>query len=216
MAATAAFLFSAAAGWHLGPGRHRRAAATSSAPDTHAHHEPPDADAPTAHGERDRAAGGRLETNPRAPGYDAIRVGQVMDLPVTALFDREPRDATWASTMEADQRATIEQVLHEAFADASIDELECRTATCRVGVSVAAADLEAMVDLLQVYVPIGEVLSYTVLDDGPERAHVQWNMAFGPQRRTLAALTEHVRRTNPTLERRRRQWIDGHRSERGH
>ncbi len=169
--------------------------------------------APSAPSSEDATPRARwIESNPRAAGYDAVRVGQVMDLSVADVYEREPREANWASRMEAEQRETLGQAFSELFTNAQVDEVDCRTATCRTVVSVAPGDLEPMLEFVQVFAPIGQVMSFEVLDRGPVVAHVAWFVAFGPEFSTLRSLQTRILETEPKFEERRAAWIERHRA----
>lgn len=156
---------------------------------------------------------GWVESNPRAPGYDPVRVGQVLDLPVSAIYEREPRDPGWAPGMESQQRTLLAAELGNVFEGAAVDEVECRTGTCRSVVRVRAGDLDALLQYVQVFVPLGEVVSFDVLESGSETARVAWYLSFGPRFRDLTALAEHVRGTKPDFEKARARWIEQRRQQ---
>lgn len=149
-----------------------------------------------------------IQTNPRSPGYDPVRLGVVLDLSVRELFEREPRVATWADRIEADERAQMES-LRDVFPSIRVEEVECRTASCRTVVSVSPDEMTDMVEYVQMFVPVGEVVSFDVLDagDGTDRAHVAWFGSFGPQYRDVAALRSEHQRRFPGLAREREHWL---------
>jgi len=156
----------------------------------------------------DRVPEEATQINPRSPAYDPVRIGTVLDLRVRQLFEREPRAAAWADRVEADERAQME-ALRDVFPSIRVEEVECRTASCRTVVSVSPADLTDMVEYVQIFVPVGEIVSFDVLDagDGTDRAHVAWFGSFSPQYRDIAALRSEHQRRFPEMSREREEWL---------
>ena len=89
-----------------------------------------------------------IQVNPRDPGYDPVRVGAVLDLSVRQLFTTEPRVATWADRVEAQERSQMEAI-RNVFPSIQVEEVECRTATCRTTVSVTPAELDDLIQYVQ-------------------------------------------------------------------
>jgi hypothetical protein len=69
-----------------------------------------------------------LDRVPGSPGYDPVRFMSVM--PVTDLFDQEPRDPVWAPAMEQGLLAMLKRDLARLQAARDV-AVECRTTGCR-------------------------------------------------------------------------------------
>lgn len=149
-----------------------------------------------------------IDINPRAPDYDPVRLGAVLDVSARQLFEREPRMPAWAERVEVQQRSQME-ALRAVFPSIEVDEVECRTATCRTTIVVDPAELEDMLEYVQMFVPVGEVVGFDLLDAGStgDRAHVNWFGSFSPQHRDVLALQAEHERRFPGTARERDAWI---------
>jgi hypothetical protein len=154
------------------------------------------------------SARGVIQVNPRHADYDAVRVGVVLDLSAQQLFAGEPRVADWAERVESQERAQVESS-RNVFPSIQVEEVECRTATCRTTISLTPAELDEMLQYIQMFVPLGEVVSFDILDDGAgaDRAHVAWFSEFSPQYRDVDAVKAELQRRFPQRAEARDAWI---------
>ncbi len=89
-----------------------------------------------------------IETRPGRPGYDPTRFAALLS--ARQMFQREPRAAHWADTMEARLRAPIERDLAAVLPGAKFDAIDCKTSVCKVSWTSAggAADIRKVRDLM--------------------------------------------------------------------
>jgi hypothetical protein len=87
-------------------------------------------------------------TDPRARGYDA---GVLLDIGLTAdrIFAAEPRDVAWAPILEQRIAGQLQSDLAVMVPAASVSEVSCHTAVCRVDFSAPLADADRAVRAVQ-------------------------------------------------------------------
>jgi hypothetical protein len=97
-------------------------------------------------------AGGGVELDPRAPGYDPTAFSEVT--PLREIFAKEPRNEAWAGPLEGYLSGKIEKELGQAFAGLRLKNVECRTGLCKIafepgeGQAVNRMKLQQMLQLL--------------------------------------------------------------------
>jgi len=190
-------------GWSLGGTRRpepaKPPAVTPEGPGSHA--APPEPNAATTATTSTRH---RIETNPRAVDYDAAKLLEATGMSMADAFAREPRVASWADPMEQQQRQALEEGLREAFPLANVESSECRTAMCRTVISVPLEELSDISQYIQLFITLGDLISFEDIDDDGSRAYVAWNVAFRGPARDLQALQALW----PEREQHRRAWLE--------
>jgi hypothetical protein len=73
-----------------------------------------------------------LQTDPRAPDYDAARLVKVTGKSVASIFAAEPRDPVWAPAMEQRQREIARKDIEAVGLTGKIRNVECKTQVCKV------------------------------------------------------------------------------------
>jgi hypothetical protein len=69
--------------------------------------------------------------DPSAPGYDPTVLKMAMQVPVSAIFAREPRDPSWAPAVEKYLSRTLETDLRSVLPHAKFTfQTECKFSTC--------------------------------------------------------------------------------------
>jgi hypothetical protein len=107
----------------------------------------------------------RPHSDPGEADYDPVRAA-LLGARLTDLYDREPRDESWAGAMEAQVARLLSSDLEVLFPGSDL-AVHCRTSSCRVDVLVDAAERERAFAILQL-LAIGNAVEATVIerDDG--------------------------------------------------
>lgn len=116
----------------------------------------------------------QVDLAPTDPRYDAMALLEQENelLSPREIFEREPRDPTFAPVMEARIRASLDEAIAELGLGDRVEkvEAECHTMSCVTRVTVARADGVALYDLLG-SLPLGDVQSPDVLNPDADPAH---------------------------------------------
>jgi hypothetical protein len=119
--------------------------------------------------------------DPTSPDYDPHFLLVTEGRLAREVFSDEPRDATWAAPMERQLRASLDIDLPVQAPSATVDELECRTAVCKIEISLPFGDWDQVGGTYPVFALGtlgGETSDFWMDDDG--RAHAAFFVAFEP------------------------------------
>jgi hypothetical protein len=81
-----------------------------------------------------RAPRASVQNDPLSADYDASKLAD-LKIPVHEIFRAEPRNAAWARPIEQSIRRTMDRDFEQVLPGAKVEEMECRTMTCRMVIS---------------------------------------------------------------------------------
>lgn len=154
-----------------------------------------------------------VTTDPRAPDYDPVKLASVLEWPAPEVFAAEPRNEPWARPFESQLEAMVAESLAVDLPSATVTEVECRTASCRLSVSVDAELADAAHAYLQTMTPLGTLVSpsFGELTDG--RQTVVMHSLLGPDLHEPSAFREFFGQFRD--KRQRDGFLDGLRAQHG-
>jgi hypothetical protein len=133
-----------------------------------------------------------VQLTPGAPGYDGVLAGLWLDLTAVETFEREPVDDEWARDLRPELSDLVSTHLAAISARAKVAGVECRTSSCRISIDVPDDEQPAVLEYMQLFVPIGTRVSYELLDVGDGQSAIIFTSVFGNEIRPRAAYREFV------------------------
>lgn len=156
-----------------------------------------------------------VQLTPGAAGYDGVRAARWLGLTTSELFEREPRDAAWASAMEEELAHVVEGQARATGLDLQVLDAECRTSSCRTLVEIATSDEEDALVYFQGLAPLGTRLGWEAVTDADGRRAISFTTVFEAAMREpadyRAFFAEYQRRHADKLE----GWRAGRRARQG-
>ena len=98
-----------------------------------------------------------LQSNPRQPGYDAVKLTE-LGHPPNKVFQAEPRDDAWAKPMEKILVERLSADLQAFTERAKVASVECRSSSCLLQVDAPEDDKERLILGLQMP-PLGDIMA---------------------------------------------------------
>jgi hypothetical protein len=140
-----------------------------------------------------------IENDPRAPGYDAVKLQEMTGTPLQSIFQAEPKNQAWATKVEATMTKVFDKDFTAVGIAAHVRGVDCRTRVCEVTLEGDTKEALNKAHLLIQYTPMANVLQPGRDLEGEGHART-FLLAFGGDE-------EKVRRWNESYPRRRAEHL---------